>query len=151
MTAKRAATVLTMTLVAGLSAAPAANARQSAQEAPRTVAAQPVRPAIPFQCNMHGNNWCAHVTAIDSGSYLALHRKPDYEHGTVSGVQYHNGDTVGLICWTTGDPDADGNGDTYWFDVTDQNYNYGYVNDWYLTTGGYNDWHGHVPECGPIV
>ncbi|WP_031064499.1 hypothetical protein [Streptomyces sp. NRRL WC-3742] len=91
-----------------------------------------------------GSSVCTTVTAIAPGSYLAQHNAPDYAHGVQEGVKLHNGDEVPLVCWTTGAPDADGHGDTYWFQVSEATV---YVNDYYLNTGRFADWSPHVDHC----
>jgi hypothetical protein len=90
---------------------------------------------------------CANVTGIDAGSYLAVRTGPGYgaAKSPVFG-QYHNGDQLGLLCWTTGDPDADGHGYRYWMRV-DNGIGDGYVNDWYLDTGGPNTWKSQIQHC----
>ncbi|MEU4116526.1 hypothetical protein AB0F71_18785 [Kitasatospora sp. NPDC028055] len=93
--------------------------------------------------------YCAYVTGINPGSYLDIHKEPNYTGG-IWGPRYLQGDRVVLYCWTEGAGDADGHGDHYWFyvhpdaagDTTD-----GYVNDWYLTTGSVSQWSGLVNHC----
>jgi hypothetical protein len=51
----------------------------------------------------------------------------------------NNGAELGIDCWTTGDPDIDGHGYQYWM-MADTGVADGYVNDWYLDTGGPNTW-----------
>ncbi|GHH51887.1 hypothetical protein FHS35_001181 [Streptomyces umbrinus] len=100
------------------------------------------------QCGISGDRTnCAYVTGIDAGSHLAVRTGPSYgaAKSPVFG-QYHNGDQLGLICWTTGDPDADGNGYRYWMRV-DNGIGDGYVNDWYLDTGGPGTWKSQLPQC----
>ncbi|GAB1640581.1 hypothetical protein [Krasilnikovia sp. MM14-A1259] len=89
------------------------------------------------------------VTAIDAGSYLAVHNQPDYTHGERSGSRFrhHNGDSLFLQCWTTGAPDGDGHGDRYWFLITQGSVGGGYVNDWYVNTGSYSDWSRRLRHC----
>jgi hypothetical protein len=99
-------------------------------------------------CSISGDRTqCAYVTGIDAGSHLAVRTAPRYSapKSPVFG-QYHNGDELGLICWTTGDPDADGHGYRYWMRV-DNGIGDGYVNDWYLDTGGPNTWKSQLPQC----
>ncbi|MER7672442.1 hypothetical protein ABTY61_28840 [Kitasatospora sp. NPDC096128] len=106
----------------------------------------------PSRCDLdvpNATHYCATVTAINPGSFLAIHNEPNYTGGSMGG-RLGNGEEVVLYCWTTGAGDADGHGDTYWFyvhphyagDTTD-----GYVNDWYLTTGSYSQWSGLVNHC----
>jgi hypothetical protein len=102
----------------------------------------------PLAFEVGQNEMCAQVTAINSGSYLALHAQPNYSGGVAAGSpQYGNGDWFAVYCWTTGPGDADGHGDTYWFNVDDGNANIGWVNDWYLTTGSYAQWSSVIPHC----
>ncbi|WP_326758004.1 hypothetical protein OG418_44615 [Streptomyces phaeochromogenes] len=111
------------------------------------VGAGPAGAAI-HQCSISGDRTnCAYVTGIDAGSHLAVRTGPSYgaAKSPVFG-QYHNGDQLGLICWTTGDPDADGNGYRYWMRV-DNGIGDGYVNDWYLDTGGPGTWKSQIPQC----
>ncbi|WP_327286806.1 hypothetical protein [Streptomyces sp. NBC_01198] len=102
--------------------------------------------AGPYFCQdgNHEGDYCAKVTAINPGSYLAFHKGPNYTSGTIAGVRLANGTPVSLVCWTTGAGDIDGHGDTYWFKV-DTGAVQGYVNDWYLTTGSPSQWHPFVP------
>jgi hypothetical protein len=100
--------------------------------------------AAGWGCDHDGHTvWCASVTGISSGSYLASHNGPSYASGT---RQYHNGDTMMLACWTTGDGDADGHRDPYWF-ALDSDSDSGYINDCYVTTGSPSQWQPHVPRC----
>jgi len=85
------------------------------------------------------------VTAINPGSYLAVHNGPNYTSGTLS-LQLHNGDWLFLTCWTTGAGDADGHGDHYWFYTTFGSYG-GYVNDWYVNTGSTANWMPRISHC----
>lgn len=103
--------------------------------------------AAVFTCtdSQISTKYCAKVTAIDSGSYLAVHLGPNYTSGTTGG-KFHNGYVFGLGCWTTGAGDADGHGDHYWFRV-DSDAAEGYVNDWYLTTGSYSQWSAKIKKC----
>lgn len=102
--------------------------------------------AAGYPCSHDGHAiWCATVTAIDPGSYLASHNGPSYGSGQ-TGRRYYNGQEMELACWTTGDGDADGHGDHYWF-MLDFDGDSGYVNDWYLTTGSAAQWQPHVPHC----
>ncbi|UIR20160.1 hypothetical protein LXH13_25390 [Streptomyces spinosirectus] len=106
--------------------------------------------ATPFYCHDpdREGNYCAKVTAIDAGSYLAIHHAANYSSGTDPGVKLHNGAVLHLGCWTTGSGDADGNGDTYWFRVDySDSAQVGYVNDWYLTTGSPSQWKPYVGHC----
>ncbi|MCD9880032.1 hypothetical protein [Streptomyces guryensis] len=99
-------------------------------------------------CSISGDPaLCANVTGIDAGSYLAVRTAPRYgaSESPVFG-HHHNGDELGLICWTTGDPDADGHGYRYWMQVSTGSVN-GFVNDWYLDTGGPNTWKSRIPQC----
>jgi hypothetical protein len=100
-----------------------------------TAVAAPSASADPFTC--YGNAICAKVTAIDSGSYLLLHNKPNYADGARPGSPHlTNGHWLVLYCYTTGPGDADGHGDTYWWGTADQSSGVvGYVNDYYVTTG----------------
>lgn len=104
--------------------------------------------AVPFYCHSGdaSGDYCAYVTAINPGSYLAMHLEPNYTGGTVPGYQMHNGFQLHLMCWTTGSGDADGHGDRYWFQV-DSGVMSGYVNDWYLTTGSPSQWKPYVGHC----
>ena len=94
---------------------------------------------------------CASVTAINKGSHLLLHKQPNYTGGSYTGsfTQAVNGQIVYLSCWTTGSGDADGHGDHYWFKSSfgGPGYTYGYVNDWYVTTGSYSYWSKYIPHC----
>ncbi|MEV1023200.1 hypothetical protein [Streptomyces sp. NPDC050264] len=102
--------------------------------------------AAGWACDHDGHTvWCASVTGISAGSYLASHNGPSYGSGT-TGHRYANGDTMMLACWTTGDGDADGHGDRYWF-ALDLDSDSGYINDWYVTTGSPSQWKPHVPQC----
>ncbi|WP_427168376.1 hypothetical protein ACQF4J_44535 [Streptomyces sp. C1-1] len=102
--------------------------------------------AAGWACDHDGHTvWCASVTGISAGSYLASHNGPTYASGT-TGHRYNNGDTMMLACWTTGDGDADGHGDHYWF-ALDFDSDGGYINDWYVTTGSPSQWKPHVPQC----
>ncbi|HEY3480404.1 MAG TPA: hypothetical protein VGL02_16015 [Streptomyces sp.] len=111
--------------------------------------------AVPVNCWNNGgpkdlgmSTNCAQVTGIDAGSSLVLHNGPSYASGVqVNSPHYSNGTWLGVYCWTTGSGDADGHGDTYWFNVDDGNGNIGWVNDWYLTTGGYAQWSPIVQHC----
>ncbi|WAP53689.1 hypothetical protein [Streptomyces sp. S465] len=92
--------------------------------------------------------WCAQVTGINSGSRLLMRVDP-YYGSEVTGVRF-NGDWLHLECWTTGDADADGHGYRYWMLVSgvgggDQPI--GYVNDWYLDSGGYAQWSKVISHC----
>jgi hypothetical protein len=90
---------------------------------------------------------CAYVTGIDAGSYLAVRTAPSYGAAKSAAFgPHHNGDELGVVCWTTGDPDADGHGYRYWMRV-DNGIGDGYVNDWYLDTGGPGTWQAQVPHC----
>jgi hypothetical protein len=103
--------------------------------------------AAPFGCYSGNQYTCATVTAISPGSSLRMHRQPNYTGGVVPGSPaFHNGDWVILDCWTTGAGDADGHGDRYWFRTFDSGY-FGYVNDWYLTTGSPSQWMPLVSHC----
>ncbi|MFJ6085026.1 hypothetical protein ACIQI8_26830 [Streptomyces sp. NPDC092369] len=100
------------------------------------------------QCSISGDRAkCAYVTGIDAGSALVVRTAPRYS-ASLSPVfgRYHNGDQLGLDCWTTGDPDADGHGYRYWMHV-DNGIGDGYVNDWYLDTGGPATWKSQIPQC----
>ncbi|HWC80617.1 MAG TPA: hypothetical protein VG756_11705 [Pseudonocardiaceae bacterium] len=132
----RALAVAGVTLVAGLGVTGAAQAST-------------VSPDVPYRC---GNNYCANVTAIDAGSALVFHKYPNYSV-TVSDTPYlHDGDAVHLSCYLTSDTqDADGNGDYVWWSVsigTGDSFVRGFVNDWYLTTGGPGDYESLRPSCG---
>ncbi|MFJ5263704.1 hypothetical protein ACIQAC_24915 [Streptomyces sp. NPDC088387] len=111
------------------------------------VGAGPAGAAI-HQCTISGDRTqCAYVTGIDAGSYLAVRTAPRYNAPKSPGFgQYQNGHQFGVSCWTTGDPDADGNGYRYWM-LVDNGINTGYVNDWYLTTGGPSTWKSQLPQC----
>jgi hypothetical protein len=105
--------------------------------------------AAPYYCSDPDRigNYCAKVTGIDPGSYLALHKGPNYRGGAWPGIRLHNGETVHLVCWTTGSGDIDGHRDYYWFQVDFSDAApVGYVNDWYLTTGSYSQWHRYVRQ-----
>ncbi|OLZ64222.1 hypothetical protein AV521_36140 [Streptomyces sp. IMTB 2501] len=92
--------------------------------------------------------YCAQVTGIDAGSSLVLHNGPDYTSGVVDGSgHYTDGTWLKLYCWTTGAADADGHGDTYWFNADDNNGNIGFVNDWYVTSGGFSTWSKVINHC----
>lgn len=102
--------------------------------------------AAGWACDHDGHTvWCASVTGISAGSYLASHNGPSYGSGT-TGYRYYNGQTMMLACWTTGDGDADGHGDRYWF-ALDSDSDGGFINDWYVTTGSPSQWQPHVPQC----
>ncbi|WP_370148036.1 cutinase family protein [Streptacidiphilus sp. EB129] len=109
----------------------------------------PGPPSGLYKCSIGGNpnDWCAHVTAIAPGSYLALQNAPDYDHGHSAYYQGHNGNQLITYCWTTGADDADGTGDHYWFSVDDGANFSGYVNDRYLTTGTYAQWSKIIEHC----
>jgi hypothetical protein len=113
------------------------------------------------------------VTAIDPGSVLQLHKAPDYAHGVVHTPRAGsdtavNGNDAYLQCWTTGAGDIDGHGDHYWFRANfwdTLNYPadnaplslssgyWGYINDWYVTTGAASYWMNYtyqgrkMPHC----
>ncbi|MFF0730418.1 hypothetical protein ACFYVK_02345 [Streptomyces chartreusis] len=87
---------------------------------------------------------CAQVIGIDPGSSLVMRTEPRYGAGEVA--RYGNGQWLELSCWTTGDPDADGHGYRYWMQVSTPR-SWGYVNDWYLDTGGPNTWKSQLPQC----
>jgi len=86
------------------------------------------------------------VTAINPGSYLAIHRDSNYTSGTLPGLQFHNGDSLYLGCWKTGDGDIDGHGDHYWFYATFGSFG-GFVNDWYVNTGSPATWKPRIAHC----
>ncbi|MDC2956649.1 hypothetical protein PO587_19440 [Streptomyces gilvifuscus] len=81
----------------------------------------------------------AHVEAVEESGGFPSRRR-------TTGHRFHNGDTMMLACWTTGDGDADGHGDHYWF-ALDFDSDSGYINDWYVTTGSPSQWQPHVPHC----
>ncbi|SHI22569.1 hypothetical protein [Streptomyces sp. 3214.6] len=99
------------------------------------------------QCYISGDRTnCAYVTGINAGSYLAIRTAPSYGAAKLPGQQWHNGEELGVSCWTTGDPDADGHGYRYWMEV-DTGVVTGYVNDWYLDTGGPSTWKQQLSHC----
>ncbi|MCX5053266.1 MULTISPECIES: hypothetical protein [unclassified Streptomyces] len=87
---------------------------------------------------------CAQVIDIDAGSSLVMRTAPRYGAGAVA--RFGNGQWLELDCWTTGDPDADGHGYRYWMQVSTGSAS-GYVNDWYLDSGGPNVWKSRIPQC----
>ncbi|MFI6930202.1 hypothetical protein [Streptomyces sp. NPDC050287] len=87
---------------------------------------------------------CAQVIGIDPGSALVMRTAPRYSAGAVA--RYGNGQWLEVECWTTGDPDADGHGYRYWMRVSTASA-WGYVNDWYLDTGGPSTWKPILPQC----
>ncbi|WP_405541839.1 hypothetical protein OG478_06555 [Streptomyces phaeochromogenes] len=87
---------------------------------------------------------CAQVTGIDPGSALVMRTAPNY--GATPVARWGNGQWLEVNCWTTGDPDADGNGYRYWMRV-DNGIGDGYVNDWYLDTDGPGTWKSQIPQC----
>ncbi len=87
---------------------------------------------------------CAQVIGIDPGSALVMRTAPRYGAGAVA--RYGNGQWLEVECWTTGDPDADGHGYRYWMRVSTAGA-WGYVNDWYLDTGGPSTWKPILPQC----
>ncbi len=87
---------------------------------------------------------CAQVTGIDPGSSLVMRTAPHY--GAQEVRRYGNGQWLAVDCWTTGDPDADGHGYRYWMQVSTGSA-WGYVNDWYLDTGGPSTWKSKIRQC----
>jgi hypothetical protein len=87
---------------------------------------------------------CAQVIGIDPGSALVIRTAPRYGAGEVA--RFGNGQWLELDCWTTGDPDADGHGYRYWMLVSTGSRS-GYVNDWYLDSGGPGTWQAQIPQC----
>ncbi|MGW3290662.1 hypothetical protein ACWDR3_39125 [Streptomyces sp. NPDC001002] len=87
---------------------------------------------------------CAQVIGIDPGSSLVMRTAPRYSAGAVA--RWGNGQWLELDCWTTGDPDADGHGYRYWMLVSTGSSS-GYVNDWYLDSGGPATWKPVIPQC----
>ncbi|SHI22572.1 hypothetical protein SAMN05444521_5694 [Streptomyces sp. 3214.6] len=87
---------------------------------------------------------CAQVIGIDPGSALVMRTEPRY--GSTAVARYDNGQWLEVECWTTGDPDADGHGYRYWMRVSTARA-WGYVNDWYLDTGGPGTWKQILPPC----
>ncbi|MCD9880031.1 hypothetical protein [Streptomyces guryensis] len=89
---------------------------------------------------------CAQVIGIDAGSSLVMRTAPRY--GAAPVARFGNGQWLELDCWTTGDPDADadGHGYRYWMQVSTGSVN-GFVNDWYLDSGGPGVWKAQIPRC----
>ncbi|MGH7869667.1 MAG: hypothetical protein ACREP9_19075 [Candidatus Dormibacteraceae bacterium] len=105
--------------------------------------------AAVFTCNLGLNptDHCTTVTGINPGSSLALHHAPNYTSGTIPNFSGQNGKDLIAHCWAKGAGDADGHGDQYWFYVDDGSHFAGWVNDWYLTTGGYAQWSPVIHSC----
>lgn len=101
-----------------------------------------------FPCNVSGHVInCTTVTGIDPGSYLQVRQGPGYGYPNQWGwPRLNNGDRVGLACWTTGDGAADNSGYRYWMRI-DNGIAFGYVNDWYLSTGGPGSWQQIIRQC----
>lgn len=79
---------------------------------------------------------------------LQQHQQPNYTSAVDKYARYTNGNRLALLlCWTTGSGDIDGHGDHYWFKVDDGIIAWGYVNDWYVTTGSYAQWSPYVRHC----
>jgi hypothetical protein len=87
---------------------------------------------------------CAQVIGIKAGSSLVMRTAPRY--GAAQVARFGNGQWLELDCWTTGDPDADGHGYRYWMQVSTGSRN-GFVNDWYLDSGGPGTWKSQIPQC----
>ncbi|MCD7440920.1 hypothetical protein K4B79_22180 [Streptomyces lincolnensis] len=87
---------------------------------------------------------CAQVIGIDPGSALVMRTAPNY--GATPVARYGNGQWLEISCWTTGDPDADGHSYRYWMQVSTPG-TWGYVNDWYLDTGGPSTWKQIIRQC----
>lgn len=103
----------------------------------------------PYRCmGGQGANaaYCAKVTAIRGGSYLALQKEPDYAGMADPHYHGHNGDELIIRCWTKSQV-MDGRNDPYWFTVASRDGATGWVNDWYVTTGGYTTWSPLIPHC----
>ena len=111
------------------------------------VGAGPAGAAI-HPCSISGDRAeCAYVTGIDAGSTSPYAPRPPTAHPRPPVVgDCDNGDELGLLCWTIGDPDADGHGYRYWMRV-DNGIGDGYVNDWYLDAGGPGTWKSRIPQC----
>ncbi|MFB6641106.1 hypothetical protein ACFCYF_28105 [Streptomyces chartreusis] len=86
------------------------------------------------------------MIGIDPGSSLVMRTEP--RHGAGEVARYGNGQWLEPSCWTTGDPDADGHGYRYWMQVSTPR-SWGYVNDWYLDTGGPNTWKSQLLSVEP--
>ncbi|MFI6654751.1 hypothetical protein ACIBL8_04430 [Streptomyces sp. NPDC050523] len=87
---------------------------------------------------------CAQVIGIKAGSSLVMRTEPRY--GAAQVARFGNGQWMELDCWTTGDPDADGHGYRYWMQVSTGSRS-GFVNDWYLDSGGPGTWKSQIPRC----
>ncbi|WSQ11478.1 hypothetical protein OG604_29125 [Streptomyces sp. NBC_01231] len=110
------------------------------------VAATPAQ-AAPRQCPGADSSdpaRCAQVIGINAGSALVMRTAPRYSATPVA--RYGNGQWLEVECWTTGDPDADGHGYRYWMRVSTGSA-WGYVNDWYLDTGGPGTWKSILHPC----
>ncbi|MGW7544714.1 hypothetical protein ACWGKQ_26970 [Streptomyces sp. NPDC054770] len=71
--------------------------------------------ADPYQCYRQGGEYrayCAKVTAVAAGATLPLQQDAGYDSGQVPNTAYENGDELALACWTEGEPDQGGHGDT---------------------------------------
>ncbi|MFF9625718.1 hypothetical protein [Streptomyces griseosporeus] len=111
--------------------------------------AAPANAAI-YQCVKNDHQQpCTTVTGIDPGSYLLVRTGPGYGYPSIE-VAYSrlfNGDEVGLSCWTTGDGAYDNPNYHYWMSIDLPNSRWGYVNDWYLTTGNPDVWKQQLRQC----
>jgi hypothetical protein len=88
---------------------------------------------------------CAIVTNIDAGSYLAIRETPHNDAPEIG--RLNNGDVVEVDCWSTGDPDSGGHGYTYWAGLYNPAGPPRYVNDYYLDSGGPEEWQGQISTC----
>ncbi|MES5820715.1 hypothetical protein [Streptomyces sp. RG80] len=111
--------------------------------------ATPANAAI-YTCRMSDANIpCTTVTGIDPGSWLQVRTAPSYSAGPIDQAysRLYNGNQVGITCWTTGEGAADNPNYRYWMHIEVGNSRSGYVNDWYLDTGGPATWKQQIRQC----